>query len=53
MGIKTLTFLLNKLRKEFKFFKMNIEKYYLPQLDLVLQSEEGGDLSGFMPNGDF
>ena len=21
------------------------------QLDLVLQSEEGGDLSGFMPNG--
>ena len=24
----------------------------IPQLDLVLQSEEGGDLSGFMPNGD-
>ena len=22
-----------------------------PQLDLVLQSEDGGDLSGFMPNG--
>ena len=25
---------------------------FFSQLDLVLQSEEGGDLSGFMPNGE-
>ena len=39
-------------KKKQKRRYLNCFVKFFSQLDLVLQSEEGGDLSGFMPNGE-
>ena len=43
---------INCFEKKPKRRFLNCFVKFFSQLDLVLQSEEGGDLSGFMPNGE-